>query len=136
MKKVIVGMSGGVDSSVAAILLKEKGYEVIGLTFIFTDDFDTNDAISVCESLNIEHHIVDYRKEFKDKIIDKFISDYNNGITPNPCVLCNKEVKINFLYQKMLELNCDYIATGHYAKIKNGKLFVSEDLNKDQTYFL
>lgn len=136
MKKVIVGMSGGVDSSVAAILLKEKGYEVVGLTFIFTDDFDTNDAINVCKNLNIEHHIVDYRKEFKDKIIDKFISDYNNGITPNPCVLCNKEVKINFLYQKMLEFNCDYIATGHYAKIDNGRLFVSEDLNKDQTYFL
>lgn len=136
MKKVIVGMSGGVDSSVAAILLKEQGYEVIGLTFIFTDDFDTNDAEKVCKNLNIQHHIVDYRAEFKEKIINKFINDYNNGITPNPCVLCNKEVKINFLYEKMLELNCDYIATGHYAKIKNGKLFISEDLNKDQTYFL
>jgi len=136
MKKVIIGMSGGVDSSVAAILLKEQGYEVIAVTFIFTDNFDANDAKNVCKKLNIEHHILDYRKEFKETVIDKFINDYNNGITPNPCVLCNKEVKINFLYQKMLEFKCDYIATGHYAKICDGRLYVSEDLNKDQTYFL
>lgn len=136
MKKVLIGMSGGVDSSVAAILLQQQGYEVIGLTFIFTDDFDTTDARKVCEKLNIKLHIADYRTEFKTTVIDKFIEDYNNGITPNPCVLCNKEVKFNFLYQKMLELECDYIATGHYAKIIDGKLFVSEDANKDQTYFL
>lgn len=136
MKKVVVGISGGVDSSVAALLLKQQGYDVIGLTFIFTDDFDSNDAIKVCEKLNIEHHIIDYRNEFKEKIIDSFINDYNHGITPNPCVLCNKEVKFNFLYQKMLEYNCDYIATGHYAKIIDGNLYKSEDLNKDQTYFL
>jgi len=136
MKKVIVGISGGVDSSVVAILLKEKGYEVIGVTFIFTDNFDTNDAKIVCEKLGIEHHIFDYRDIFKETVIDKFLLDYKSGLTPNPCVLCNKQVKFNFLYQKMLELNCDYIATGHYAKIENGKLYVSEDLNKDQTYFL
>lgn len=136
MKKVVVGMSGGVDSSVAALLLKEQGYEVIGITFIFTDDFDTNDSIKVCEKLDIEHHIIDYRKEFRETVINNFINDYNHGITPNPCVLCNKEVKINYLYQKMLEYNCDYIATGHYAKIIDGKLYKSEDLNKDQTYFL
>lgn len=136
MRKVIVGMSGGVDSSVAAILLKEQGYEVIGITFIFTDNFDPKDACLVCEKIGIEHHIIDYRKEFKNIIIDSFIRDYNNGITPNPCALCNKEVKINFLYKKMLELNCDYIATGHYAKIIDGRLYNSEDINKDQTYFL
>ena len=136
MKKVVIGMSGGVDSSVAAILLKSQGYEVIGVTFIFTDDFDTNDAIKVCEKLDIKHYIVDYRKEFKEVVIDSFINDYKNGITPNPCILCNKEIKINFLYQKMLEYNSDYIATGHYAKIIDGKLYKSEDLNKDQTYFL
>ena len=136
MKKVVIGMSGGVDSSVAAILLKAQGYEVIGVTFIFTDDFDTNDAIKVCEKLDIKHYIVDYRKEFKEVVIDSFINDYKNGITPNPCILCNKEIKINFLYQKMLEYNSDYIATGHYAKIIDGKLYKSEDLNKDQTYFL
>ena len=136
MKKVIIGMSGGVDSSVSAILLKQQGYEVIGLTFIFTDDFDATDAIKVCEKLNIEHHIIDYRNEFKKVVIDSFINDYNRGITPNPCVLCNKEVKFNFLYQKMLEYECDYIATGHYAKIMNGQLYKSNDPNKDQTYFL
>ena len=136
MKKVVIGMSGGVDSSVAAILLKKQGYEVIGVTFIFTNDFDTSDAVKVCEKLDIEHHIVDYREEFKSVVIDSFINDYKRGITPNPCVLCNKEVKFNFLYQKMLEYNSDYIATGHYARIIDGKLYKSEDLNKDQTYFL
>lgn len=136
MKKVLAGMSGGVDSSVAAVLLQEQGYEVIGLTFKFTDEFDPNDAIKVCEKLNIKLHVVDYRKEFKKTVIDKFISDYNIGITPNPCILCNREVKFNFLYKQMKELNCDYIATGHYAKIIDGCLFLSEDLNKDQTYFL
>ena len=136
MAKVIVGMSGGVDSSVAAILLKEQGYEVIGITFIFTEDFDATDAINVCKKLNIEHHIIDYKDIFKEKIINKFIDDYKSGITPNPCVLCNKEVKLNFLYQNMLLYNCDYIATGHYAKIIDGRLYKSVDKNKDQTYFL
>ena len=136
MKKVIVGISGGVDSSVAALLLKKQGYEVIGLTFIFTDNFDSDDAVKVCDALGIQHHIIDYREEFKNTVINSFINDYNRGITPNPCVLCNKEVKFNFLYKKMLEYNCDYIATGHYARIIDGKLYKSDDLNKDQTYFL
>ena len=136
MKRVVIGMSGGVDSSVAAILLKEQGYEVVGVTFKFIDDFDESDAVNVCEKLGIKHHIIDARDEFKDIVINSFIKDYKNGITPNPCVLCNKEVKFNFLYKKMLEFNCDYIATGHYAKIIDGKLYRSSDLNKDQTYFL
>ena len=99
MKKVLVGMSGGVDSSVTALLLKEQGYEVIGITFKFTENFDETDAIKVCEKLNIEHHILDYRDIFKKKVIDKFIQDYNKGITPNPCILCNRFVKFNFLYR-------------------------------------
>lgn len=136
MKKVVVGISGGVDSSVAALILKEQGYEVVGLTFIFTDNFDVNDAVKVCEKLDIEHHIIDYRNEFMNTVINSFIDDYKHGITPNPCVLCNKEVKFNFLYQKMLDYGCNYIATGHYAKIIDGKLYKSEDINKDQTYFL
>jgi len=136
MKKVIVGISGGVDSSVAALLLKQQGYEVIGITFIFTDDFDTKDAIEVCKNLGIKHYIEDYRNIFKTTIIDKFINDYNKGLTPNPCVLCNREIKFNFLYQNMIKYNCDYIATGHYAKIIDNKLYKSSDLNKDQTYFL
>lgn len=136
MKKVVVGISGGVDSSVAALLLKEKGYEVVGITFVFIDDFDVTNAKKVCETLNIEHHIIDYREMFKKTIINSFINDYSSGITPNPCVRCNRDVKINLLYEKMLELNCDFIATGHYAKRIDGKLYKSYDLNKDQTYFL
>ena len=136
MKKVLIGISGGVDSSVAALLLKEKGYEVIGVTFIFTDDFDTTDAKTVCEKLNIQHIIKDYRKEFKEQIIDKFILDYKNGLTPNPCVICNKTVKIKYLFDAMEEICADFVATGHYAIIEDNKLYKSKNLSKDQSYFL
>lgn len=134
--RVVVGISGGVDSSVAAFLLKQKEYEVVGVTFVFTEGFDTKDASDVCNKLNIEHHIYDYKDIFKREVIDKFIKDYKCGLTPNPCVLCNRFVKFNFLYEKMIELNCDFIATGHYAKIIDGRLYKSIDENKDQTYFL
>lgn len=136
MKRVVVGISGGVDSSVAAVLLQKQGYEVVGVTFKFIDNFDDTDAKAVCDKLNIEHHTIDYRDIFKEKVIDRFINDYNEGITPNPCFICNRFVKFNFLYDAMKEFNCDYFATGHYAKIKNGKLYKSVDLNKDQTYFI
>lgn len=136
MKKVVVGISGGVDSAVAAILLKEAGYEVIGVTFLFTEDASSEDAVSVCKKLNIEHHILDYRSVFKEEVIDKFISDYNSGITPNPCVLCNRKIKFQYLYDAMINYNADYFATGHYAKVVDGRLYKSEDKNKDQTYFL
>lgn len=136
MQRVAIGLSGGVDSSTAAALLKEENYEVVGITFKFTEDFDATDAIKVAEKLEIEHHLLDYQKEFKEQVIDKFIADYRRGITPNPCIMCNKEVKLNFLYQEMLKLNCDFIATGHYAKIESGHLFKSKDEFKDQTYFL
>ena len=136
MKRVVVGISGGVDSSVAAVLLQKQGYEVVGVTFKFIDNFDDTDAKAVCDKLNIEHHTIDYRNIFKEKVIDRFINDYNEGITPNPCFICNRFVKFNFLYDAMKEFNCDYFATGHYAKIKNGKLYKSVDLNKDQTYFI
>lgn len=136
MKKVVVGISGGVDSAVAAILLQEQGYEVVGITFRFTDEFDAGDAVKVCEKLNIEHHILDYRDVFKKTVIDKFVDDYNKGITPNPCVLCNRMVKFNYLYENMIKLNADYFATGHYARVIDGKLYKSADENKDQTYFL
>lgn len=136
MKKVLVGISGGVDSAVAALLLKNKGYEVIGVTFKFTLDFDINDAKKVCETLGIKHLVVDYVKEFKEKVIDRFINDYKKGITPNPCVLCNRYVKFKFLLDEMKKQNCDFIATGHYANVKDGILYKSLDENKDQTYFL
>ncbi len=136
MEKVVIGMSGGVDSSVAAYLLKKQGYEVIGVSFKFIDDFDDTDAKDVANVLGIEIHTIDYRKEFKELVIDKFLSDYQKGITPNPCSICNKVAKMNFLYDQMVKFNADYIATGHYAKNVGGKLFRSADLFKDQTYFL
>ena len=136
MKKVVIGMSGGVDSSVAAHLLKKQGYEVIGVSFKFIDDFDDTDAKKVADTLGIEIHTIDYRKEFKELVIEKFHNDYQNGITPNPCSICNKVAKMNFLYDQMINFNADYIATGHYAKNNGGKLFRSADLFKDQTYFL
>ena len=136
MKKVLIGMSGGVDSSVAIILLKNMGYDVVGVTFKFTEDFDSTDAEDVAKKLSIEHHVVDYRKEFKRDVIDKFINDYSCGLTPNPCVNCNRVCKFKYLFENMKRFNCDYIATGHYAKIKDNMIYRSADQNKDQSYFL
>ncbi len=136
MKRVAIGLSGGVDSATSVALLQEQGYEVVGITFKFIDNFDEEDSVAAANTLGIEHHVIDYRKEFKEKVLNKFITDYSKGITPNPCVICNKEAKMNFLYQEMKNLNCDYIATGHYAKIKDGHLYKSKDESKDQTYFL
>lgn len=136
MLKVVIGMSGGVDSSVAAYLLKKQGYEVIGVSFKFTSNFDDADARKVAEKLGIEYYSVDYRDSFKKIVIDRFLNDYQNGLTPNPCSICNRFAKMNFLYEEMQKLNADYIATGHYAKNEGGKLYRSADLFKDQTYFL
>ena len=131
-------MSGGVDSSVAAYLLKKEGYEVVGLTMsLFPKENDTSiiDAKQVCQKLNIEHYIVDYTKEFSNKVIKNFIENYQNAKTPNPCIECNKYFKFGLMWQKAQELNCDYIATGHYAAIKDNKL-CRIDSPKDQSYFL
>ena len=136
MKRVLVGMSGGVDSSTAIILLQKQGYEVVGITFQFIDNFDPTDAIEVANKLNIEHHVADYRKEFKKEIIDKFIEDYKNGLTPNPCVNCNRVCKFKYLFDNMEKYNCDYVATGHFAIIKDGRLYKSKNKEKDQSYFL
>ena len=136
MKRVLVGMSGGVDSSAAVILLQNMGYEVVGVTFQFIDDFDPSDAVKVSDKLNIEHHVEDYRKEFKRDVIDKFLNDYSIGLTPNPCVNCNKVCKFKVLFQCMEKYSCDFIATGHYAKIENNRLYRSRDKAKDQSYFL
>ena len=146
MKRVLLGMSGGVDSSVSALLLQKQGYEVVGATMILFEDPNievgclssnaVNDAKKVCEKLNIEHHIINLKDEFKKYVIDNFIDSYKQGLTPNPCVECNKYLKFGALYEKAKELNCDYIATGHYANIKDGKLVKSKEEHKDQTYFL
>ena len=138
MKRVLIGMSGGVDSSVAAYLLKKEGYEVVGLTMsLFPKENDTSiiDAKQVCQKLNIEHYIVDYTKEFNNKVIKNFIKCYQNAQTPNPCIECNKYFKFGLMWQKAQELNCNYIATGHYASIKDNKL-CRIDSPKDQSYFL
>ncbi|MBQ6497892.1 MAG: tRNA 2-thiouridine(34) synthase MnmA [Bacilli bacterium] len=136
MERVLLGMSGGVDSSTAIIFLQEAGYEVVGITFRFLEDFDDSDAKMVAEKLGIEHHTVDYRKEFKKDVIDKFLDDYSKGLTPNPCVICNRKCKFKFLFDNMDKYNCQYIATGHYAKIEDNKLYRSKNLLKDQSYFL
>ncbi len=138
MTRVLLGMSGGVDSSVAAYLLKEQGYEVVGVTmtlFHNTESTQIEDAKTVCNKLGIEHYVVDYQNEFKQQVINEFIDNYLNGKTPNPCITCNKYFKFGVLWEKAKELNCDYIATGHYANIKEGNI-CKIDSPKDQSYFL
>ena len=147
-KRVLLGMSGGVDSSVSAILLKEKGYEVVGCTMILfsSEDGKENEAVKdakkVCEKLGIEHHTYHLEKEFQCKVMDRFIQDYQNAKTPNPCVDCNRCIKFGSFYEKAKELHCDYIATGHYARIEYSEKYQqyvlkqSEEEKKDQTYFL
>ena len=156
MKTVVIGMSGGVDSSVAALLLKNKGYNVIGLfmrnwdSTINNDYFgnpnlddeicpqeqDYNDAKVVCDKLGIPLYRVDYVKEYWDNVFTYFLDELKKGRTPNPDVMCNKYIKFDLFYKKALELGADYIATGHYAKIVDGKLYKAFDKNKDQSYFL
>ena len=144
-EKVLLGMSGGVDSSASAILLKKAGYEVIGCTMNLLDEPNKEairDAKKVCEKLGIEHHVFDCRKEFRCHVIDTFISEYENARTPNPCVECNQYLKFDTFYDKAKELGCQYIATGHYAKkeysekYKQYVLRKSNEEKKDQTYFL
>ena len=147
-KKVLLGMSGGVDSSVSAILLKEKGYEVIGTTLeLFAGSSCCNintylDAKNVCNSIGIPHFTYDYKNEFKKYVIDDFIDCYSNCKTPNPCIECNKYMKFGLMYEKAKELDCTYIATGHYAKTEYSekyKRWVLKKSNagkKDQSYVL
>lgn len=145
MGKVLLGMSGGVDSSASAIILKKQGYEVIGATMILCGNERTtaiDDAKKVCEKLKIDHYIIDLRKEFKKNVIDNFIYSYKHAETPNPCVECNKNLKFGEFYKFAQELGCDYIATGHYAKIEYSDIYnqyvltKSKSETKDQSYFL
>jgi len=138
MKRVLIGMSGGVDSSVAAYLLQKEGYEVIGVTFDLFDkeeDSSIEDAKKVCSMLGIEHYVISLKNEFKNHVINHFITSYKNGETPNPCVECNKYLKFGILWDRAQALGCQYIATGHYAEVKNNQL-CKIDSNKDQSYFL
>jgi tRNA-specific 2-thiouridylase len=153
--RVLMAMSGGIDSSVAAILLHEQGYEVVGLTMKTwdyassgTDGKETgccsldsiNDARSIAVRFGFPHYILDIRSEFGESVIDNFVDEYLAGRTPNPCVMCNTHIKWEALLRRADMLNCDYIATGHYAKIReeNGRHVISRglDFTKDQSYVL
>ena len=156
MKKVVIVMSGGVDSSVAAIILQKQGYEVIGLFMrnwdsladgeidgaptteqgICPQEVDYEDAKKVCEKLNIPLHRKDFIKEYWDYVFTYFLDELKKGRTPNPDIMCNKYIKFDMFKQEAEKLGADYIATGHYARIKDGKLLRGVDSNKDQTYFL
>ena len=143
-KKILLGMSGGVDSSVSAVVLQEQGYEVIGATMKLWEDTEKaiEDAKKVCEKLGIEHHVIDCTEKFRCRVINKFISEYENAKTPNPCVECNRYLKFGAFYEKAKELGCEYIATGHYAKTEYSEKYKryvlkkSDEEKKDQTYFL
>lgn len=155
-KRVIVGLSGGVDSSVTAYLLKEQGYEVIGLfmknwhddSVTISDECpwldDSNDAMLVAEKLGIPFQTVDLSEQYKERIVDYMFNEYEKGRTPNPDVLCNREIKFDVFMKIALDLGADYVATGHYCRkgtiIKDGKetyqLLSGKDNNKDQSYFL
>jgi len=141
-KKILLGMSGGVDSSVAAILLKEQGYEVIGATMQLWHADANEDAKKMCDYLGIEHYTFNFEEEFKEYVIQDFICEYGKCRTPNPCIECNRHLKFGAMYRKAQELGCEYIATGHYAKIEYNeeyKSFVlkkSNSIKKDQSYVL
>ena len=135
-KRVIVAMSGGVDSSVAAAILKNQGYDVVGIFMLMHKDSNSQDAKVVAKKLKINFKVLDVRKEFKKQVIDYTLKEHKLGNTPNPCVECNKYIKFRFLLEKMVQLKADFVATGHYVRIKNKRLFIAKDAKKDQSYFL
>ncbi|MCU6709661.1 tRNA 2-thiouridine(34) synthase MnmA [Paenibacillus sp. J5C_2022] len=149
--RVVIGMSGGVDSSVAALLLKQQGYDVVGIfmkNWDDTDEFghctaeeDAEDVRRVCDEIGIPYYTVNFEKQYFDKVFTYFLDEYKKGRTPNPDVMCNREIKFGDFLNKAMELNADYLATGHYARVERTsdgltKLLRGVDSGKDQTYFL
>ncbi len=143
-KKVLLAMSGGVDSSASAIILKKQGYDVTGVTLnmIKENELAINDAKKVCEKLGIEHIVLDAKEIFKNKVINNFVNTYMNIETPNPCIQCNIFLKFGILYDYMVQNNYDYIATGHYAKVQfdenlgQNVIVKAKAIKKDQSYVL
>ncbi|MBX7066952.1 MAG: tRNA 2-thiouridine(34) synthase MnmA [Parachlamydiales bacterium] len=143
-KTVVVGMSGGVDSSVSALLLKNLGYNVIGLFMKNWEEEgpcpaakDFEDVVKVCETLQIPYYNVNFVQEYRESVFAQFLADYQAGLTPNPDVLCNREIKFKVFLEKALSLGADYLATGHYCQLDpDGRLLRGKDPDKDQSYFL
>ena len=155
-KKALIAMSGGVDSSVAAYLMKERGYDCIGATMkLFQNEDiglskehtccsldDVEDARNVAASMDIPHYVFNFSERFKEEVVDKFVYAYEHGMTPNPCIDCNRYLKFEYLFNRAKELGYDYVVTGHYASIeyheKSGRYLLKKgnDPSKDQSYFL
>jgi len=149
MSRIVVAMSGGVDSSATAAILKARGFEVIGITLRLwapSDDgekfgsccspADISDAKEVCRKLEIPHYTMNLEDKFQQSVVDNFVSEYEAGRTPNPCVRCNAFVKFDILLKYAVAMNASALATGHYAKVEHGRLFKAKDAAKDQSYFL
>ena len=142
-KKIAVGVSGGVDSSVALTLLKKKGFSPIGIFMKFWGEKNHCCGISserrarkTCNNLNIPFYVLDVRDEFKKQVVDYFLKSYERGETPNPCIVCNRDIKFKILFEKIKQFGGSKVATGHYAINENNNLFIPKDDHKDQTYFL
>ena len=142
IKTVAIGMSGGVDSAVSALLLKKAGYEVFALFMKNWDEkecpaeADYQDIIAICKGLDIPYYTVNFTEAYYNQVFEGFVEDLKKGFTPNPDILCNREIKFDALFKKALELGADYLATGHYAQTDHHHLLKGADLNKDQSYFL
>lgn len=140
-KTVFVGMSGGVDSSVTAGILKDQGYNVVGVHLRCWNvdgcaETDAEDARRAAETLQIPFYVFDFEKEYREKVVEYMVQGYKKGITPNPDVMCNHEIKFGMFFKRAMAMGADYVATGHYVKLTNGRLYAAKDETKDQSYFL